>query len=220
MNTTTIQAMSPADHHTNKPLPRLPRTLALACGWLLGLVTASAQLNITSNAAYQADFQGKNAVHAWTIDLPGDFNSLRIQVESPTAELVVALIPSGNERPIRLVPMPNKGRISESVRVRGMSIEATQDPKIKLASGRYIIQIKPNKNAGPAGKYSVKIVEPVYPQAPPPAAGAPEQKEPKPAPAASAPALDQKAELRALTERLNAVEKRLEALEKSRQTGE
>lgn len=208
--------MNTTAHRPASPLCRLPRTLALACGWLLGLVIASAQTNIPTNARYEANFQGKNAVHEWTIDLRGDFNTLRFQVESPTAEVVVTLIPPGGGRPIRLVPVPNKGRVLTVVNVRGMVIEVTQDPAVKLPPGRYVIQVKPYKNAGPAGKYSIKIVDPVFPRDPTPAGGVAAQSEGKPTPGAPASTVDAQAELKALRERLKAVEDRLDALEKAR----
>lgn len=186
--------------------------IASLASWLPGV---RAQSTLANNNAQHGDFQGTETAHSWTVDLPEDFNDFRLQVQSPTANVILVVIPAGRERRIPLKAMPRKGGVGSSG-IGGKDIEAFSEGK--LAKGRYTIQITPRDDQ-PAGKYSIKVVEPKLAQEPPKAEGTPLPNSgppPSPTPQSKPDAeihAQILAELKALREQTQAMERRLAAIE-------
>ncbi|MFN0129704.1 MAG: hypothetical protein ACKV19_23815 [Verrucomicrobiales bacterium] len=146
----------------------------LAALFLLLAQVAAAQYRIESNDFHEGDFQGKDAVHNWSLELTEPFNDFRILVDSPTGDVVVFLIPVGSKS-TPLTAVQNKGR-SYSLGIYGMSVEATQKTG-KIPKGRYFVQIKPLREQSNVGAYRFQLVEPKLgdqtPLEPPPASQPP-----------------------------------------------
>lgn len=119
----------------------------------------SAQTLINNNREQLGDFKGLDQAQAWSVDLAEQVNTLRFEIESPTATLSVLLdSPNGNH--VTLFPADRKGvRVGWSV--LGRNIEASPARNIKLAPGRYMIRVAPKKGEF-AGAYTIKLLEPSF----------------------------------------------------------
>ncbi len=117
-----------------------------------------AEVPIINNRETKGDFNGLDRPQEWIVNLTNDFNTLRFEVESPTAKLS-ALLQAPNGKYITLFPAGGKGVRCAGWAVCGSLIEAAPDNATKLAPGRYVIRVAPQAREF-AGAYTIKILEP------------------------------------------------------------
>lgn len=137
---------------------RNPATLIFLVILLATISRVAGQYEIESNEYYDGDFQGKDEVHNWNLELKEPFNDFRVQVESKTGPVLVLLIPATSMKPVDLAATKSKGQ-NLGVAVSGTDIEATLK-EIKIPAGRYVVQVKPRKAKSNVGVYRLKVFEP------------------------------------------------------------
>jgi len=172
---------------------------------LVSVSRVSGQYEIESNDLYEGDFQGKDEVHNWNLELKESFNDFRVQVESRTGEVRINLIPANSNTAVKLTATRNKGN-NHVQGVYGNDIEARLQQG-KIPAGRYFVQVKPRRDKGNLGVYSLKVFEPKL-------GGEAEAKEPAPAKPAppTAPAAAGSDEQGAILSELRALRKEVREL--------